>query len=67
MGEDHEEDLLQAMPPPPVIVRDEAHLVALLLEAFNSLKNGATHEVTEETWEQRRAQVSHRMASRQEA
>ena len=66
MGEDHEEDLLAGMPPPPNTIRDEAHLVALLRESLNSLKNGAWHEVTEDTWEQRKVEVRRRAASRQE-
>lgn len=64
MGEDCEEDLLAGMPPPPNTIRDEAHLVELLREALNSLRNGARHEVTEETWGQRKAEVRRRAASR---
>ena len=60
--EPQEEDLLAGMPLPPNTIRDEAHLVALLLEALNSLKNGATHKVTEDTWEQRKAEVRRRAA-----
>jgi len=48
-------DLLNA----PNVVRDEAHLIGLLLDGVHSL----VHEVTNETWEQRRQEVHRRHAS----
>lgn len=51
--EPQEEDQLQGMPPPPGTIRDEVHLIALLKEGLS----GARHEVTDETWEQRKAEV----------
>lgn len=45
----------------PYTVTSEVQLVGLLLESLN----GSTrHEVTEETWEQRKAEVRRRMAER---
>lgn len=45
----------------PHTVTSESQLVELLLEALN----GSTrHEVTDETWEQRKAEVRRRMANR---
>ena len=58
--EDLEEDLLAGMPPPPGTIRDEAHLIALLKEGLS----GTRHKVTDETWEQRKAEVRRRMANR---
>ena len=59
--EDLEEDLLAGMPPPPNTIRSEAHLIELLLEGLN----GSPHEVTDEIWEQRKADARRRAASRQ--
>lgn len=58
--EPQEEDLLAGMPPPPDTIRDEVHLIALLKEGLS----GSRHEVTNETWEQRQAEVRRRAASR---
>lgn len=55
-----QEDLIPDLPVPPNTVRDEAHLVELLLEGLN----GARHEVTEETWEWKRQEVRRRHAAR---
>ena len=54
--EPQEEDLLKDMPPPPGTIRSEAHLIALLKEGLAGLK----HEVTEETWENRKEGVRFR-------
>ncbi len=48
----------------PHTVTSEAQLVGLLLEAVNISKNSSMHKVTEETWEQRKAEVRRRMANR---
>lgn len=59
--EPQEEDLLAGMPPPPNTVRSEAHLIELLLEGLK----GPGHEVTDDIWEQRKAEVRRRAAARQ--
>ena len=59
--EPQEEDLLAGTPPPPNTIRSEAHLIELLLEGLN----GSAHEVTDEIWEQRKAEVRRRAAARQ--
>lgn len=48
----------------PYSVTSEAQLIELLLEAVNNSTESARHEVTEETWEQRKAEVRRRMANR---
>ena len=55
--EPQEEDLLRGMPPPPETIRDEAHLIGLLKEGLS----GARYEVTDETWEQKKAEVRRRI------
>lgn len=56
------EDLTDNLPDPPNTVRNMAHLEQLLLEGLAS----ATHEVTEETWEEMRREVRRRHAARQQ-
>lgn len=59
--EPQEEELLPDFSDYSHTVTSEAQLVGLLLEALN----GSTrHEVTEETWEQRKTELRRRMASR---
>ncbi len=59
--EPQEEEPLLDFADYPHTVTSEAQLIKLLLESVN----GSTrHEVTEETWEQRKAEVRRRMASR---
>ena len=58
--EPQEEEPLLDFSDYPHTVTSEAQLVELLLQAVNSTK----HEVTEETWEQRKAEVRRRAASR---
>jgi hypothetical protein len=55
--EPQEEDLLAGMPPPSGTIRNEAHLIALLKEGLS----GTRHEVTDETWKQRTAEVRRRV------
>lgn len=59
--EPEEEDLSADLPDPPNAVRDETHLVGLLLEGLNS----PMQEVTDETWERKRQEVHRRHAARQ--
>lgn len=59
--EPEEEDLGAGLPNPPNAVRDETHLVQLLLEGLNS----PMQEVTDETWEQKRQEVHRRYAAHQ--
>ena len=61
--EPQEEDLLD-LSDYPYTVTSEAQLINLLLEAVNSSKESLRHEVTDETWEQRKAEVRRRMANR---
>ena len=62
--EPQEEEPLPDFADYPHTVTSEAQLVGLLLEAIN----GSTrHEVTDETWEQRKAEVRRHVAYRQEA
>lgn len=55
-----QEELLPDFADYPYTVTSEAQLVGLLLEALNSPK----HKVTEETWEQSRAEVHRQAAER---
>ena len=61
--EPQEEEPLPDFSDYPHIVTSEAQLVGLLLEALNS---STRHEVTDETWEQRKAEIRRRAANRQE-
>ena len=65
--EPQEEELLPDFADYPPTVTSEAQLVGLLLEALNSFKDGVMHKVTEDTWEQRKAEVRRRAVRRQEA
>ncbi len=56
-----EEDLSSALPDPPNTVRDETHLVELLLDGLNS----PMQEVTDETWERKHQEVHRCHAVRQ--
>jgi len=52
------DDVLDIIPE-PTVVRNEEHLVEILVEAMNS----PTHEVTAEMWEERRQRIHRRFAS----
>ena len=56
-----EENLLVGVPLPPNTVRSGAQLIELLLQSLNSPR----YKVTNETWEQRKAEVRRRVAYRQ--
>lgn len=58
--EPEDEDLGADLPAPINTVRDEAHLIELLLDGLNS----PAQEVTDETWERRRQEVHRRHAAR---
>ena len=59
--EPEEEDLSAGFPDPPNTIRDETHLVELLLDGLH----GLMQEVTDETWEKKRQEVHRRHAARQ--
>lgn len=54
------EDMSTLLPNPPNTMRDETHLIELLLEGLK----GSKHEVTEETWKRRRQEIHRRYAAR---
>lgn len=60
MVEPQEEDLPKDLPPPPQTIRNEAHLVELLMQGLS----GSKHEVSKEAWEQKRLEVRRRVAGR---
>ena len=61
--EPQEEEPLPDFADYPYTVTSEAQLINLLLEAVDSSKESSRHKVTEETWEQRKAEVRRRMAN----
>ena len=64
--DDTDSEPLPDMSDYPYTVTSEAQLIALLLEAVKGIGDPAhMHVVTDETWEQKKAEVHRRVATRQ--
>ncbi len=55
----HQDDQINGKPAPPITVRDAAHLEELILESME----GPFHEVTEDTFKERIADIRNRFGS----